>query len=480
MEFLEGQSLREVLQVQSVLPVAEVVRIAGAVADALDYAHQHGVVHRDVKPDNVYLLTDGRIKLTDFGIARLMFEANLTADGQVFGTPSYMSPEQVAGKGIDPRSDIFSLGVMVYEMLAGRKPFPGDSVITITYNIMHMEPSPLVAIAPGLWDVLRRALAKDPGQRHRTAGEMVAELKRAVATGSAVPRGSAPPRAPAGVPSGAGVTPGMPRASSPNSATGMFMDALSSLKADDWWFPRRRPRPRLSPAVRSNAAWLLLAVLAGCVLTFLLWSTMQAYREWRRTQTRQVALKHEAAGHKAYGRELYEQALAEFEAAAQLDPESEVGQRARLNGARAAANYASLFQRAGNLVQAEKWFQKAIALDPQYAGAYNLLAHLMTRRGDEIRAEAIWQKAIEVAEAQLQAGGRTAEQKLEDRAALDSSRYNYGILLLNRGQRLANAGRISEAQNAWEQAMRVAPDTDVFQWAQQRLQQLPTIPGQIP
>src|SRR5262249_279867 len=143
MEYLEGQTLREVLQVQGVLPIPEAVRIATGVADALDYAHQHGVVHRDVKPDNVYLLADGRVKLTDFGIASLMLEGSLRGDGQIFGTPSYMSPEQVAGKVIDPRSDTFSLGVMLYEMISGRKPFPGDSVITITYNIMNMEPVPL-------------------------------------------------------------------------------------------------------------------------------------------------------------------------------------------------------------------------------------------------------------------------------------------------------------------------------------------------
>src|SRR5262249_21237942 len=156
MEFLEGQSLRDVLQLQGVLPVQQAVQIVSAVAEALDYAHQHGVIHRDVKPDNVYLLTDGRIKLTDFGIARLMFEANLTADGQIFGTPSYMAPEQVAGRAIDPRSDLFSLGVMLYEMLSGRKPFPGDSVITITYNIMHEEPVPLLSIPRGLQQVVYR------------------------------------------------------------------------------------------------------------------------------------------------------------------------------------------------------------------------------------------------------------------------------------------------------------------------------------
>src|SRR5262249_32908350 len=143
MEFLEGESLRDRLQRSSPLPLDEALRIAVAVADGLHFAHQHGVVHRDVKPDNVHLLPDGRVKITDFGIARITFEPTLTADGQIFGTPSYMSPEQVTGKGIDARSDIFSLGVMLYEMVAGRKPFTGDSVITITYNIMNMEPSPL-------------------------------------------------------------------------------------------------------------------------------------------------------------------------------------------------------------------------------------------------------------------------------------------------------------------------------------------------
>ncbi|HTE19901.1 MAG TPA: serine/threonine-protein kinase, partial [Armatimonadota bacterium] len=134
MEFLEGKSLRDLLRQRAMLPVPEALRLAAAVAEGLEFAHSKGVVHRDVKPDNVHLEPDGRVVITDFGIARLTFEPTLTADGQIFGTPSYMSPEQVTGKGIDKRSDLFSLGVMLYEMIAGRKPFSGDSVITITYN----------------------------------------------------------------------------------------------------------------------------------------------------------------------------------------------------------------------------------------------------------------------------------------------------------------------------------------------------------
>src|SRR5438093_6640026 len=179
MEFLDGQSLRDVLQMQGLIPVPEALRIAGAIGEALQYAHEHGVIHRDVKPDNVHLLPDGRIKLTDFGIARLMFEASLTADGQVFGTPSYMSPEQVAGKPLDPRSDLFSLGVMLYEMVTGRKPFTGDSVITITYNIMNLTAAPLTGVPPSVDRIVARAMAKDPGLRYRSATDMVEEMRAA-------------------------------------------------------------------------------------------------------------------------------------------------------------------------------------------------------------------------------------------------------------------------------------------------------------
>src|SRR5688572_12567851 len=98
MEFLEGQSLRDLLRQRGAVPAQEALRIAASVADALTYAHQHGVIHRDVKPDNIHLEPDGRVVITDFGIARLTFEPTLTADGQIFGTPSYMSPEQVTGK----------------------------------------------------------------------------------------------------------------------------------------------------------------------------------------------------------------------------------------------------------------------------------------------------------------------------------------------------------------------------------------------
>ncbi|MBI3912547.1 MAG: serine/threonine protein kinase, partial [Armatimonadetes bacterium] len=180
MEYLEGITLRDRLRQQGSLPVQEALRIAVAVAEALEYAHRHRVIHRDVKPDNIHLLPDGRIKLTDFGIARITFEPTLTIDGQIFGTPSYMSPEQVAGKQIDARSDLFSLGVMLYEMITGRKPFVGESVITITYNIMNAEPPPHPALIPAVERIARRALAKNPAQRFPTAAEMAAALHNAL------------------------------------------------------------------------------------------------------------------------------------------------------------------------------------------------------------------------------------------------------------------------------------------------------------
>ncbi len=184
MEFLEGGTLRDRLQTIGALAVHEALDIARQVLSALAHAHAHKVIHRDVKPDNIHILPDGQIKLTDFGIARLTEEASLTGDGQVFGTPSYMSPEQIEGRFIDHRSDLFSTAVVLYEMLSGRKPFTGDSVVTITYAIMNAEPPPLVGVPFTIEQVVRQGLAKDPARRFQSAEAMRQALVEAASTAS--------------------------------------------------------------------------------------------------------------------------------------------------------------------------------------------------------------------------------------------------------------------------------------------------------
>ncbi len=172
MEYLDGHTLRNEIDTNGFLPIDRACEIADKVLLALDYAHKNGVIHRDIKPDNIQLLADGRIKLTDFGIARLTFEPNLTMDGQVFGTPSYMSPEQVVGKDIDARSDLFSMGAVIFEMVSGTKPFAGDSVVAITFAIMNKEPDKPTQVPYPFWQFLQKALEKAVHLRYRDAEEM--------------------------------------------------------------------------------------------------------------------------------------------------------------------------------------------------------------------------------------------------------------------------------------------------------------------
>ncbi len=192
MEFLEGNTLRNILQQRTALSVKEAVDITAQLLSALSHAHSHKVIHRDIKPDNIYILPSGQVKLTDFGIARLTEEASLTADGQIFGTPSYMSPEQIVGGALDERTDIFSTGVLLYEMIAGRKPFVGDSVVTITYNIMHNDPPRIPGISNSLEMVINHAMAKEPLRRYSSADEMRRDLMRADVSMNAMASLSAP------------------------------------------------------------------------------------------------------------------------------------------------------------------------------------------------------------------------------------------------------------------------------------------------
>src|SRR5215831_12700658 len=184
MEFVKGKELKDYFEADERFLAKDIVRIMGALLDALAHAHERGVVHRDMKPANVILLADGQVKVADFGIARIE-NSELTRAGTVMGTPSYMSPEQFLGVPVDSRTDIFSCGVILYQFLTGEKPFVG-STHTIMYKVLNEEPlapSKLnVALEPA-WDaVVRKAMAKQPADRYQTAAEFAAAIRTAAAT----------------------------------------------------------------------------------------------------------------------------------------------------------------------------------------------------------------------------------------------------------------------------------------------------------
>jgi serine/threonine-protein kinase len=182
MQLVEGQALDRILRTRRPLPLAEALTIGEQVASALDYAHRHGIIHRDVKPANILLSPEGSVKVTDFGIARIT-GAETTQAGQTLGTPSYMSPEQVQGLTLDGRSDIFSLGTVLYEVLSGERAFQGETLSTIIYRILHEEPIPLRQLNPAfpeaLETCLQKALAKDPGARFARATDLARDLRTA-------------------------------------------------------------------------------------------------------------------------------------------------------------------------------------------------------------------------------------------------------------------------------------------------------------
>ena len=183
MEFLKGKELRTRMQEGSI-SVPEAVHIAEQVAEGLGYAHEHGVVHRDVKPSNIMLLPHDKVKIMDFGIARMRASDHKTSTGLVLGTPKYMSPEQVSGSPVDHRSDIFSLGVVLYEMLTHTKLFQGEDTPQIFHSVANFQPPPPSRVnseVPPMLDfVVERALKKDPSVRYQDAFELAADLRSAL------------------------------------------------------------------------------------------------------------------------------------------------------------------------------------------------------------------------------------------------------------------------------------------------------------
>jgi serine/threonine-protein kinase len=289
MELLEGRDLRDMIRDVSLMP-SRSVEIAAAVAEGLAYAHQHGVVHRDIKPGNIMVLPDGRVKIMDFGIARLHEPTVKTQTGVLLGSPQYMSPEQIVGQHFDHRADIFSLGLVLYEMLTGSKPFQGEDIPELMFKVANMPATPPSHIAPDLPPVIdyivARALKKKPDERYASAAEMAKDLREAMkevaaSEGASLERAEAKtvPNAPTEVasesnPSSFTRDEPLELRASPRFDSTEGLARLSVLPSDadatssraGWTVPAKPERPRLDRARAYIVVAYALAVFAAIAI----------------------------------------------------------------------------------------------------------------------------------------------------------------------------------------------------------------------
>ena len=525
MEYLEGITLRDALQTRGALPIEEAVDIAAKVLAGLAHAHSHQVVHRDVKPDNIHLQPDGGVKLADFGIARIMEEASLTGEGQIFGTPSYMSPEQIEGRSVDHRTDIFSMGVVLYEMLAGRKPFQGDSVVSITYAIMHNQPNPLIGVPRAIEDVVFQALNKNPELRFQTADAMRAALLAAMRAPDApswlpaqhrpltgqplspgpfgaglpspqmppgplvagpppvqAPPGSAPPifvgvpppaqtNWPTSLPPAGGQVP-------PGTATNVPAGSTVAGPFATWGpqgpsvGPSLPPPvvgvPRstgLSPGVRSCLMVLAATVLISGAILGLVLLFLKAYEE----QTSNAAVVW-ASRLNEEGRQLYqdgdlEGAAAKFAEAMRAAPETEAANIARQNLANTYNQLGLQAYDRQDFDTAERYWSRTLQIDPENMDAKDNLGRLH-------------QRSSTLPSRLPNEFGSSIPQSSGDRPFSSlMPREQEAQRFINEGMDAYHRGDISTARDDWQRAVEAAPGTDAALKAQDLLDRTASTPG---
>ena len=515
MEYLEGGTLRDILQARGALPLQEALDIASQVLNGLSHAHSRNVIHRDVKPDNIHIIPGGTVKLTDFGIARLTEEASLTGEGQVFGTPSYMSPEQIEGRFVDHRSDLFSLGIVLYEMAAGRKPFTGDSVVSITYSIMHNDPQPLAGIPYGVEQAVFRAIAKDPGRRFNSADEMRMALRNA----DAVPAMFLPPQPaqsrtyggyPGGAYSGIGylppsnlpqpLNPGAPMpANAPPMGAPTYNQpptayspppvpappAQTSSNPFVNWDPKTQPppplpasalpRPPQGPIIGEGTrsfftglfvALFLSGLTLGCVLLFL-----RAYDQQRKLGPERAAAQAVAQGVELYDKGDLTSAMEQFRAAMKMAPGTLPATNARKNLAVALNRAGTRSFERSDYRAAENYWMQALDVDPENADVHYNLGKLYDRIGDPVRAAHQWQISAN--------GGRIGDPNPANPGSPTAlqARYERARLNYNEGMRLHESGDTDGARKAWQRAISEAPGTDVALEAQRRITETTSPPN---
>ena len=446
MEFLEGQTLQDTIDIRGALPPAEARDIALQVLEALAFAHKHGIIHRDIKPANIQLLPGGVVKLTDFGIARITHEPSITASGQIFGTPSYMSPEQIAGRDIDQRSDLFSLGVVLYEALTASKPFTGDSVVTITYNIMNMPATRPAGVPDGLADIVHKALAKDPSARFQSAQEFADALmgdwdRRGPQIGQA-----APP--PIFFPSGQGPqapAPGFP-GQGPNPAPSPNLPPPRPLPP---------PGPLMTPGEAAGLrAFFITLILAAAVL-LAIWGINAAYENYKIQGNDARAAEYFNSGTAHYNAGRYDQAIEEYQRALSTDLSERLkAETRRAIGACYVGKGQSAIQ-AGNFASAAESLRRALEFQPDSGNAYYLLGVVSMRQGQLTPAIRYYEQAVSLDPGSD--GGRRAAGALQE--------YYW-----NRAAQYSAYGKTADAMDCWKKIVEIDPSTNLAFRAQAELE----------
>ena len=508
MEFLQGQTLRDHMLARSGMPLREALDIIYQTLDALSYAHVNGVVHRDIKPDNLYVLTGGQIKLTDFGIARLSGENGLTKAGQVFGTPSYMSPEQIEGRAVDARSDIFSTGVMLYEMLAGRKPFVGDNVIAITYAIMNSPAAPLSNVPHAIETVIQRAISKSPLQRFSSAEEMKSELKRAEmapATSSQMrsgrtsmtgqipaaayaqpmtpppplqqpsnqlPGGYALPQSVAPSPQPWAFNQGNPP--QPIAATSGNLSAIPGRNpyASPPFQIRRPPSIQLSPGAKTLLTALVIAITLGIVVSVGAMMFINGYEKTKLDASTAEASKLINEGADSFKKDDYERAAHLFEDALKTDKQKKLSSTILTDLSTTYLRLGNKEAKSLNWKKAKEWCDKAVELnDPKTIDqARNSRATALENLGR--REEAAQDREAAKNPSQTATPSLNNEPTLSPDEALGDSRAA-GKRALDEGNQLARQGDVEGAKAKWLEAQRLAPGTATSEEARKNFEQNP-------
>ena len=457
MEYLEGENLRQRLDREGALPVEEACHIILQVLDGLSHAHSKGVIHRDIKPENIHLLPDGRVVLTDFGIARLKFEPNITMDGQIFGTPSYMSPEQVMGQEIDERSDLFSVGVVLYEMVAGFKPFTGDSVVSITYNILNTEPPAPPGVPYAIEWVIRRALQKSPANRFQSADEMKKAVQNALES-LKMPPVLATPMAPPS-PTGSTAPTVLTGSTVSGSATGVAMPAPAAPPPATYIPPPPPPRPLLSPAARQFwGTFLAVLLIGGAILGVVIigvYAGIRAYQQYELQQQDERMARQYKHAEQLYKQGRYMEAARIYYELLQRAQSDKWRDEFRHNLASSLTMYGNQLLRAGRYSEAGQVYSESLQYKPLPA-TYVGLAQVEYALGNYEGAVNHYLNAARQANA---------------REAIEYKRKAARILLWL-GEQAYNRGERIEALIKWQQVMEVAPGTDEAREARQRFERV--------